>query len=94
MLPVGELASLLVLVGQGNLSAERIREAHVDVLLRMARNETSAAWRAAPLFGLWVTDPSRNCLRMRQSGDRIFLHGGKRFCSGAKLATGTLAPAR
>lgn len=92
--PVGELASLLVLVGQGNLSAGRILEAHVNALHLIARYGTPAAWHADRLFGLWVTDPPENGLCMRQSGDRILLNGSKQFCSGAGFVTGALITAR
>ena len=40
------------------------------------------------LFGLWVTDPPENRLRMRRIGSRIVLSGGKQFCSGAGFVTG------
>ena len=91
---IGELASLLALIGQGNLSAGRILEAHINALHLIARYGTPAPWHDDCLFGLWVTDPPENGLRMRQSGDRILLNGGKQFCSGAGFTTGALVTAR
>jgi hypothetical protein len=91
---VGELASLLALVGQGNLSAGRLLEAHVNTLHLIARYGELAAWHQDCLFGLWVTDPPENELRVRQSGDRVLLTGGKQFCSGAGFTTGALVTAR
>ncbi|HEX4367798.1 MAG TPA: acyl-CoA dehydrogenase [Rhodopila sp.] len=93
-LPVGELAPLLALAGQGNLSVGRILEAHVNALHLIARYGTSAPWHADCLFGLWVTDPPQNGLRMWLSGDRILLGGAKQFCSGAGFATAALVTAR
>jgi hypothetical protein len=87
-----ELASLLTLVGQGNLSVGRIFEAHVNALHLIARY--GAATATQDLHALWVTDPPTNPLTMRQSGDRIFLHGGKQFCSAAGYATGALVTAQ
>jgi alkylation response protein AidB-like acyl-CoA dehydrogenase len=89
-----DLVSLLTLVGQGNLSAGRLLEAHVNALHLIARYGTPAPWHSDGLFALWVTDPAENSLRMRQSGSRIRLSGGKRFCSGAGFATGALVTAR
>jgi alkylation response protein AidB-like acyl-CoA dehydrogenase len=91
---VGELASLLALVGQGNLSAGRLLEAHINALHLIALYGGPAPWHDDCLFGLWVTDPPENGLRMRQSGDRILLSGGKQFCSGAGFTTGALVTAR
>ena len=93
-LPVGELAPLLALVGQGNLSVGRILEAHVNALHLIARYGTAAPWHTDCLFGLWVTDPPHNGLRMWLSGDRVLLSGGKQFCSGAGFTTGALVTAR
>ncbi len=85
------LVKLLILVGQGNLSVGRILEAHVNALHLMAR------FGAIPddglLYALWVTDPPSGGLRMRVSGSRITLTGGKQFCSGAGHATGALVTA-
>jgi alkylation response protein AidB-like acyl-CoA dehydrogenase len=91
---VGELASLLVLVGQGNLSAGRILEAHINALHLIARYGLIVPWHSDHLFGLWVTDPPENGLSMRQCGSRILLSGGKQFCSGAGFTTGTVVTAR
>jgi alkylation response protein AidB-like acyl-CoA dehydrogenase len=99
-LPVGghptvcELASLLALVGQGNLSAGRIFEAHVNSRHLITRYGATAPWHDDCLFGLWVTDPPENGLRMRQHGRRILLSGVKQFCSGAGFVTGALVTAR
>jgi alkylation response protein AidB-like acyl-CoA dehydrogenase len=88
-----ELASLLILAGQGNLSVGRILEAHVNALHLIARYGTTASWHGDRLFGLWVTDPPKDGLRMRQSGNQIRLSGGKKFCSGAGFATAALVTA-
>jgi alkylation response protein AidB-like acyl-CoA dehydrogenase len=88
------LASLLSLVGQGNLSVGRILEAHVNALHLIARYGEAAAWHNERLFALWVTDPPENGLCMRHIRDRIILTGGKQFCSGAGFATGALVTAR
>src|SRR6202521_960596 len=76
-----DLASLLTLVGQGNLSVGRILEAHVNALHLIARYGTPR--EDGRLYALWVTDPPVNGLRMRRTGNRIFLDGGKQFCSAA-----------
>lgn len=89
-----ELASLLGLVGQGNLAVGRILEAHVNALHLIARYGTGARSDDGRLYGLWVTDPQTNGLRMRQNGDRIILSGGKQFCSGAGYATGAVVTAQ
>jgi hypothetical protein len=89
-----ELALLLTLVGQGNLSAGRILEAHINALHLIARYGSAASWHNDCLFGLWVTDPPDNGLRMRQSGKRILLTGSKQFCSGAGFTTGALVTAQ
>jgi alkylation response protein AidB-like acyl-CoA dehydrogenase len=87
-----ELASLLTLAGQGNLSVGRIFEAHVNALHLIARY--GAATTTLDLHALWVTDPPTNPLTMRQSGNRIFLRGGKQFCSAAGHATAALVTAQ
>jgi alkylation response protein AidB-like acyl-CoA dehydrogenase len=87
------LASLLTLVGQGNLSVGRVLEAHVNALHLIARYGQAASWHQERLFGLWVTDPPENRLRMRRVGDRIILTGGKQFCSAAGFATAALVTA-
>jgi hypothetical protein len=99
-----ELAALLTLVGQGNLSVGRILEAHVNALHLIARYspEKHGPEKQAPgkhaddgrLYALWVTDPPAGALRMRRTGDRILLSGGKQFCSGAGHATGALVTAQ
>lgn len=85
------LVKLLILVGQGNLSVGRILEAHVNALHLMMR--FGAVPDDGRLYALWVTDPPANGLRMRLSGDRITLTGGKQFCSGAGHATGAVVTA-
>ena len=87
-----ELAGLLGLVGRGNLSVGRILEAHLNALHLMARY--GAHPEEERLYGLWVTDPPADALRMRRSGSRILLSGGKQFCSAAGHATGALVTAR
>ena len=85
------LVNLLILIGQGNLSVGRILEAHVNALHLMARFGTIRD--DGLLYALWVTDPPSRGLRMRLSGNRIMLTGGKQFCSGAGHATGALVTA-
>ena len=87
-----ELARLLGQVGRGNLSVGRILEAHLNALHLMARHAAHADEER--LYGLWVTDPPADGLRMRRSGSRVVLSGGKQFCSGAGHATGALVTAR
>jgi hypothetical protein len=96
-----QLASLLVVVGQGNLSVGRVLEAHINALHLVARYGTEtqcattmAAARDGCLFGLWVTDPPTGGLRMQRAGGRIALSGGKQFCSSAGHAGGALVTAR
>jgi alkylation response protein AidB-like acyl-CoA dehydrogenase len=91
---IGELASLLTLAGQGNLSAGRLLEAHINALHLIARYGKIVPWHNDCLFGLWVTDPPENGLRMRRNGNRIRLTGGKQFCSGAGFNTGALVTAQ
>jgi alkylation response protein AidB-like acyl-CoA dehydrogenase len=88
-----KLAALLTLGGQGNLSVGRILEAHVNALHLIVRYG-SAPPDDGRLYGLWVTDPPEGGLRMRRSGDRVRLDGGKQFCSAAGHATGALVTAR
>jgi alkylation response protein AidB-like acyl-CoA dehydrogenase len=88
-----ELASLLCLVGQGNLSVGRILEAHVNALHLIVRYGSTTHRTHERLYGLWVTDPSTQMLRMRRQGNRIRLTGGKQFCSGAGHATGAVVTA-
>lgn len=92
-----DLATLLILAGQGNLSVGRILEAHINamhLLLRYGTPAQIAAARDGSLFGLWVTDPPDGGLRMDRFGDRITLSGGKQFCSGAGHTGGALVTAR
>jgi alkylation response protein AidB-like acyl-CoA dehydrogenase len=86
------LATLLALVGEGNLSVGRIVEAHVNALHLMAR--FGSVRDDGRLYALWVTDPPTGGLRMRRTGDRIELSGAKQFCSGAGYATGALVTAQ
>lgn len=85
------LASLLVQVGRGNLSLGRIVEGHINTLHLMARFGQTPDSQL--LYGLWVTDSPSDGLRMRRSGRRIVLEGGKQYCSGAGSATGALVTA-
>ncbi|HEX2943305.1 MAG TPA: acyl-CoA dehydrogenase [Rhodopila sp.] len=94
------LASLLIQVGQGNLSVGRVLEAHINTLHLAARYGTPAQWQAVRqsvregvLYALWVTDPPDGGLLMQRHGDRIRLSGAKQFCSAAGFATGTLLTA-
>jgi alkylation response protein AidB-like acyl-CoA dehydrogenase len=87
-----ELAALLILVGQGNLSVGRILEAHVNARHLIARY--GAPREDGRLYGLWVTDPPAGGLRMRRIGSRVVLSGGKQFCSAAGHATGALVTAQ
>ena len=88
-----ELASFLCLIGQGNLSIGRILEAHVNALHLIARYGRAQQRDDDRLYGLWVTDPPEGGLRMRRQGARIFLTGGKQFCSGAGHTTGAVVTA-
>jgi hypothetical protein len=88
----GDLAALLVLVGQGNLSVGRILEAHINALRLIRRYGTSR--EDGRLYGLWVTDPPERGLRMRRIGNRITLSGSKQFCSAAGHASGALVTAQ
>lgn len=89
-----ELAALLILVGQGNLSVGRIVEAHVNALHLIARYGGARPAGNRDLFGLWVTDPPSGGLGMRRRGSRIILTGAKQFCSGAGYTTGALVTAQ
>ena len=79
------------MIGQGNLSVGRILEAHINALHLIARYGTPR--QDDRLYALWVTDPATNALRMRRTGSRIVLTGGKQFCSGAGHATGAVVTA-
>ncbi len=87
-----ELASMLTLVGQGNLSVGRILEAHINALHLIARYGTLGD--TSRLHALWVTDPPDKGLRMRRLGARIVLAGGKQFCSAAGYAASAVVTAR
>ncbi len=87
-----ELAALLILVGQSNLSVGRILEAHVNARHLIARYGTPR--EDGRLYGLWVTDPPRNGLQMRRIGGKVVLSGGKQFCSAAGHATGAVVTAQ
>ncbi len=96
-----ELAALLALVGQGNLSVGRILEAHINALHLIARYDDNSrrggramTGAAGPLYALWVTDPPTGGLHMRRNGSRIMLSGGKQFCSAAGYATGAVVTAQ
>lgn len=89
----GELAALLTLLGQGNLSVGRIIEAHINTLHLMARYRFRSRDDDGRLYALWVTDPPAGSLRMRYSNGRIILNGGKQFCSGAGFVDGALVTA-
>ncbi len=87
----GGLLALLGLLGRGNLALGRLVEAHVNALRLVVRFADDATRRHAAqdardghLFGLWVTDPPGDGLRLSPSGT---LHGGKQFCSGAGHVT-------
>jgi alkylation response protein AidB-like acyl-CoA dehydrogenase len=87
-----DLAALLCLIGQGNLSVGRILEAHINALHLIARY--GCAHQDRGLLALWVTDPRTNGLRMTRNGATIRLSGGKQFCSAAGHATGALVTAK
>jgi alkylation response protein AidB-like acyl-CoA dehydrogenase len=87
-----DLARLLILVGQGNLSVGRILEAHFNALHLIAR--FGMPRDDGRLYGLWVTDLPAGGLRMRRTGNRIILCGSKQFCSGAGHATAALVTAQ
>jgi alkylation response protein AidB-like acyl-CoA dehydrogenase len=89
-----DLASLLSLIGQGNLAVGRIVEAHINALQLIARYGTTRHHIENALFALWVTDPPVDGLRMQRNGNKIRLTGGKQFCSAAGHATAALVTAR
>jgi alkylation response protein AidB-like acyl-CoA dehydrogenase len=92
-----DLCHLLITLGQGNLAAARLFEAHVNALQliqrygppelceRAARDAAAGHW-----FALWVTDPPEGGLRLQRDGT---LAGEKWFCSGAGFATRALMTA-
>lgn len=96
-----QLADVLTLTGQGNLSVGRILEAHINALHLIGRYGTPAQRESAAadvesghLFALWVTDPPTGGLRMQQAGPAIRLSGAKQFCSGAGFAARVLVTAQ
>lgn len=95
-----QVASVLILAGQGNLSVGRLLEAHINALHLIGRYGSAAQRQAAmrdaengQLFALWVTDPPDGGLRMHRSNNVIQLSGRKQFCSGAGHATRALVTA-
>jgi hypothetical protein len=77
------LASLLSIIGAGNLSVGRVFEAHVNAIRLIERYGTSTqrqAVREGKLFALWVTDPPSGALRVTPNS---CLRGSKMFCSAA-----------
>jgi hypothetical protein len=85
-----QLASMLSMIGAGNLSVGRIFEAHVNAVRLIERYGTSTqrhavqkATRAGELFALWVTDPPSPALRIILGADGWRLQGSKMFCSAA-----------
>ncbi len=90
------VATLLILCGQANPAIGRLFEAHVNALRLVVRFGTQSQARAAcedaaagHLFGLWVTDPPGECLRV-QNGRLL---GRKGPCSGAGHCTRALVTA-
>ena len=92
-----QLASVLTLIGSGNLSVGRIMEAHVNARHLIARYQPGAhrcGAGAEGLWALWVTDPPAGGLRMQRAGQSIRLSGSKQFCSGAGHATHAVVTAQ
>ncbi|GJE36788.1 acyl-CoA dehydrogenase family protein [Methylobacterium persicinum] len=90
----GDLATVLRLVGYGNLALGRVYEGHVNALQLIARYGTPtqrarlfADAREGHLFGVWNTDPPGECLRL--GGDHR-IRGVKTFASGAGFVTRAL----
>ena len=90
--PGGAAAALHLfrLLGRGNLALGRLVEAHVNALRLLFRwgspaVQDQAAHEAAAghLFGLWVTDPPNDGMRIAEGR----LNGAKQFCSGAGHVT-------
>ena len=95
-----QLARILAHIGIGNLSVGRLNEAHVNARHLIGRygspdqkTACSKDIQDGHLFALWVTDPSKNGLRMSATADGIRLCGQKLFCSGAGYATRALVTA-
>jgi alkylation response protein AidB-like acyl-CoA dehydrogenase len=99
---IEQLASVLTLVGSGNLSLGRVLEAHLNARHLIGRYVTPMQRQAvtallageATLFAVWVTDPPQDGLRMWRSGSTIRLSGGKQFCSAAGHATHAIVTAQ
>ncbi len=92
----GLAARLLILCGRANPAVGRLFEAHVNALRLIVRFGDQAQLRAAcedaaggHLFGLWVTDPPGECLRVRDGR----LLGRKGPSSGAGHCTRALVTA-
>ncbi len=86
-----DLARLLYLLGDANLSVARLFEAHVNAIQLILRYGTTPQSRIAArdaaaghLFALWVTDAFEGGATLGADG---VLCGGKAFCSGAGVAT-------
>jgi alkylation response protein AidB-like acyl-CoA dehydrogenase len=95
-----QLARILAHIGIGNLSVGRLYEAHINARHLIGRygspdqkTACSKDIQDGHLFALWVTDPSKNGLRMSATADGIRLCGQKLFCSGAGYATRALVTA-
>jgi len=98
---IEQLASVLTLVGSGNLSVGRVLEAHLNARHLIGRYGTPAQRQTArtqaadaTLFAVWVTDPPKDGLRMWRSGSTIRLSGRKQFCSAAGHATHAVVTAQ
>jgi alkylation response protein AidB-like acyl-CoA dehydrogenase len=90
------LRRLLVSLGEANLSAARLYEAHVNAIQLAFRYGTdelktrcAADAAAGHLFALWVTDPPGGGVRLEGN----VLLGAKAFCSGAGAASRALITA-
>jgi alkylation response protein AidB-like acyl-CoA dehydrogenase len=88
------LAQVLALIGEGNLAAGRIVEAHFNARHLIARygsaeqrDKADRDVRNGHLFALWVTDPPDGHLRVTDTPADLRLSGGKMFCSAAAHAT-------
>src|SRR6185437_10433420 len=96
----GRLAQVLARIGEGNLAAGRIVEAHINARHLIARYGTAEQRdnadrdvRNGHLFALWVTDPPQDHLRMTDTPAGLRLNGGKLFCSAAGHATRAIVTA-
>jgi alkylation response protein AidB-like acyl-CoA dehydrogenase len=88
------LAQVLARIGEGNLAAGRIVEAHFNARHLIARygsaeqrDNADRDVRNGHLFALWVTDPPEDYLRVADTPAGLRLSGGKMFCSAAGHAT-------